>query len=59
MIGMMYVLSSNHSVVIGVALHCEITARAQAEGKFFDKGDYLKVRRAHQRPAPAIAAISG
>jgi hypothetical protein len=25
----------------------------------FDKGDYLKVRRAHQQLAPAIAAISG
>jgi hypothetical protein len=23
----------------------------------FDKGDYLKVRRAHQQLAPAIAAI--
>src|SRR5271155_1602561 len=35
-------------VVIGVALHCEITARARAGGtwliKFLIRGDYLKVR---------------
>ena len=34
MIAMMHALSSNHSVVIGVALHCKITAHAKAEGKF-------------------------
>jgi hypothetical protein len=48
------------SGLLGVALHC---ACAKVGGhmvnQVFDKGDYLKVRRAHQQLAPAIAATVG
>jgi len=37
MIAIMHALSSNHSVVIVVALHCRITARAKAEGTWLIK----------------------